>query len=318
VPDGSEPNPDDDAGMDAAAARDAGEKMDASTLADGGPNPHRDAATDASDGADAGGGSDAGAADAGSDAGLDPCFGADAGTACGVNGTCCSGRCVDLQHDLTHCGSCDLDCSGIGFCSAANACEPPRLDKVCENARLIMIKNGLAPDNAAGNAMAQAIATRCNQNVEPVNDDDQSVTGPDNRLLVGAGTTVVIGGGPAVQRAEGYLELSLSPVYFDNYTFKLRATPNDPPVASSPSNCEMVSSDSFVLQTIVAESGALVVSGYGFCPQATLAMSVYFAQEVAPKLDSLTETWWIVRWDDTNADNTPDANDAFTLLRSGS
>lgn len=78
--------------------------------------------------------------------------------------------------------------------------------------------------------------------------------------------------------------------------------------------------DMFVIEVYATGHGRPMMLCYGFGWQGTYAAGLYFDHVVYPDLASYTESWLVVRWEDSNGDgivNSPGDGDTYTLVASG-
>lgn len=78
--------------------------------------------------------------------------------------------------------------------------------------------------------------------------------------------------------------------------------------------------DMFIIEVYKDGSGRYVMICYGFGWKGTYASGKYFDKVVFPNLPLHSESWTIVRWDDTNGDgfvNNPSEGDTYIVIASG-
>jgi hypothetical protein len=146
----------------------------------------------------------------------------------------------------------------------------------------------------------------------------------------GTGQTILPGheimsGGPLVNAPVKYYEgAKLAPVYYKPVGSKATffdSTTDTQIVGAELLGSEIgVSKDMFVIM-IVQKPGTeadpeYAVMAYGFAGRGTLASSVYFKTVIEPDLSSYTRDYYIVQWDDTNANGHPDipGTDTYTPI----
>jgi len=142
-----------------------------------------------------------------------------------------------------------------------------------------------------------------------------------NVLEVGVGTTVVLAGGPFLQRAIRPFEApdGVAPLFAGTDGFVRRDTGQT--YAAPNPFCldeENATADSFIVEIMSDPGkGALVVASYGWCGKGTVAAGVYFTQTIAPNISTDATRWWLVQWIDDNGDLAPNAGDVFAVVASG-
>ncbi|MEE9458766.1 MAG: hypothetical protein V3V84_03275, partial [Candidatus Bathyarchaeia archaeon] len=131
---------------------------------------------------------------------------------------------------------------------------------------------------------------------------------------------IVTVGGPIVHSVVHWLEGSLSPVYFSqgsgNVYFKAR---NGTILVTQPVSTP-VSSDHFVIYTVVDSSGNQYFVFYGFGYKGSMAATYKMLEWVQnSQLNMHTDQYEIWRWDDTNGDGivNPSPTDTYTMQTTG-
>jgi hypothetical protein len=135
----------------------------------------------------------------------------------------------------------------------------------------------------------------------------------------------IMSGGPFVNAPVKYYEgAKLSPAYFklvgNKFTF-FDSTTDTQIVGAELVNTEIgVDKDMFIIM-IHQKPGTdadpeYSIIAYGFAGRGTLASSVYFKTVIEPDLSSYTRDYYIVQWEDTNANGHPDipGTDTYTPI----
>jgi hypothetical protein len=76
----------------------------------------------------------------------------------------------------------------------------------------------------------------------------------------------------------------------------------------------------FVIESDRDADGKYVMFAYGFGWKGTYTAGKYFDAVIYPSLQAHTESWIMVRWEDTNGDgfvNTPGAGDSNFVIATG-
>jgi hypothetical protein len=79
--------------------------------------------------------------------------------------------------------------------------------------------------------------------------------------------------------------------------------------------------DMFVIETFMDAGGRYIMLCYGFGWEGTYAAGKYFDAVIYPNLASQSESWTIVKWNDTNGNgfvNGPFDGDTYTVIAQGS
>lgn len=265
-----------------------------------------------------------------------PGLGTDAGTdaaaaescnvfdACEGGLTCCGGVCVDTETDPDHCGACGLDCSAEGgFCASGGSCAALAFNALCENSNLLALYDGNPPDDATTDILRDEVAAMCGVSAENASTTDSSLVENDGRPLVGVGTTVVMGGGGFFQPPIRYVEeLGVTPVYVDQVdlgaTSRIVRRADGDVLASVPSTTTGEGEDWFVVYLVEEpERGAVLLAAYGFTLNGTEAAGVWARDAIFRDPGAIDDTWWVVRWVDSDPSAGPTSGDTFEVVDSG-
>lgn len=258
---------------------------------------------------DAGGGDagpgDAGPLDAGDDAGSSDAGGGDAGLTDGGgdagNGDAGNGDAGNGDAGSEpNCG--DAPCAFGDFCTSQLDCLEVAWSNVCENTSLLGVQDGTARDDATTAAMADALAAHCGLTAALVPMTDASyVDQSDGRLLAGAGSTAVLGGGPFFMDARRQLEDARETdviVGGSGNTVRFLHRTTDTILAEATFDQLDEAHDIFLLElSEEPDLGALVVSGYGMLGPATTAAAWFLENQVLADPTS-AERWYVVEWTD--------------------
>jgi hypothetical protein len=199
------------------------------------------------------------------------------------------------------------------------------LGNVCKNSLATLVLDGQTPDNLAGQAIATGLQSACppGMSVTQVNASSAgTIFHPTTgQIWLRGAETLIIAGGPYFQKAIGWLESnSIAGVKFqlslNNYEFV--RTDNGLTLVSVPTGDVTATHDWFVIE-VVREPvrGSFTLACYGFGASGTGAAAVYLLSHVMPAQGTFTDEWYLVEWQDTDANAGPSAGDTFTKLHSG-
>lgn len=244
---------------------------------------------------------------------------------CEGNLTCCDGECVDTESDPDHCGACNMDCSAEGgFCSSNSACSALTWNALCDNTNLLALRDGNPSDDATTDVLRDEVTSLCGISAETGSSGDAGLVASDGRPLVGSGTTVVMGGGgffqPSIRHAE---TAGATPVFADQIdggaTSRIVRRDGGEVLATVPSDTTGEDGDWFVVY--LAEEpvgGALLLAAYGFTMNGTRAAGMWAPGAIFADPSAAVDTWYVVRWDDTDVTDGPSPGDTFEIVQSGS
>jgi hypothetical protein len=144
-----------------------------------------------------------------------------------------------------------------------------------------------------------------------------------------SGTGIISFGGPFVNPVVKYAESDSTPssdrapIRFDdqNGVFSFQYS-NGSTIsgASMPASAVNGSQDFFVIETFSDGGGGYVMLSYGFGWEGTYAAGKYFDTVIYPNLQSQSESWIVVNWNDTNGNgfvNGPSDGDTYTVVAAG-
>ena len=162
-------------------------------------------------------------------------------------------------------------------------------------------------------------------------DTETSFVNQANGKPVGAsGTGIVSFGGPLVNLIVIYAESNNTPLsdrapikFHDNNGLLSFQYSNGSTVPGTSMQGGIVSTnqDMFVIETFRDADGRYIMLCYGFRWEGTYAAGKYFDTVIYPNLQSQSESWIIVKWNDTNGNgfvNKPYDGDTYTVIAQGS
>ncbi len=251
------------------------------------------------------------------------------GTVCGSGQDCCAGACKAINVQ-TSCGACGVVCAADHFCDGAT-CRPETFPNFCANKKVYVIYDQIAVDDAAANVLASTITQNCSSQTQIFygpQTDPTRVDQTTGQPLVGAGSTVVLAGGPWPNKPVKWLErtkLETKVFYAQNATvqpfqhyFRSRATNLNVSTINA-ADCS-TSRDQFVVELVTdPANGTLALISYGACPggKGTQVGAWFWANVMLPNASTYTDSWYVFEWRDGNADLLPNTGDTFTKLASG-
>lgn len=177
------------------------------------------------------------------------------------------------------------------------------------------------------------VTTKLGNYVEGLDTQSSYVNQTSGRPMGASGVGIVTFGGCFVNPVVKYAEIDSTPLsdraqirFFDggdNYYFQhwdgssiLGASVP----ASTIHSTTAYNQDMFVIEVYKDGGGRYVMICYGFGWKGTYAAGKYFDKVIFPNLPSHSESWTIVRWDDTNGDgfvNNPSEGDTYTVIALG-
>ena len=144
------------------------------------------------------------------------------------------------------------------------------------------------------------------------------------------GTGIISFGGPLVNLVVLYAEYGSTiqedraPIkfYSSGGMFSFRSA-NGTSIPGAELNVSYINHDKdmFVIESYRDHDGKYIMLCYGFGWKGTYAAGKYFDAIIYPNLQAHTESWIIVKWEDTNGDgfvNTPADGDSYTVIATGS
>lgn len=238
--------------------------------------------------------------------------------------TCCDGFCVDTEADPDHCGACGNDCSEEGaFCSTGATCVALDFASLCENTNLLALYDGITPDDETTDVLRDEVAARCGRTVSSGNTSDRSLVDAEGVPQFGVGTTVVLGGGGFFQPLVEHVEnTGVTPIFTDQINggslARMIRRGDGAVLASVPSTTTGEGEDWFTVYLVEEPTrGALVLAAYGFTLNGTRAAGVWARDAIFADLDGVSDTWWAVRWEDSDGTSGPSVGDTFEVVASG-
>ncbi len=241
------------------------------------------------------------------------------GTACG-NGEVPDGSVPDGGDSFDAGPPVDAGCLEIGL--PDGGCSPLVFSNICTLPTFVVLNDGASNDDQAASQMGVALRTSCSPSpvVQTVDGVSSGLVATNGAPLAPRSDTLICTGGGAVQPYVGWLEASgATPVVNSSDGTNSSFSPRGgTPIFSVPAATLSASLDYFVLELVRSEpTGPLSVVSYGFFGPGTAAASWFFEQRVMAQLSTSTQTWYVVRWSDTNGSGLPDDGDDFTVLASG-
>jgi hypothetical protein len=188
---------------------------------------------------------------------------------------------------------------------------------VCSTTNATAVLDGRPEDDAASNALVQALVSLCVP--PPVTSSLPQFDAGVQSMATGepllTGPMLCLGGGSFFQRSVGWLEsVNRAQVKDTSTTTQYRLSLRDGDViATGPIAALGPTHDIVVIQLIRAPSGATLLNTAGFHAPGTTAGAWYFRNVLLPMRVSLTSSWYVIEWTDSST-NGPDALDTFTPL----
>lgn len=189
---------------------------------------------------------------------------------------------------------------------------------------------GVAPAMVSDWTASAFILVRLQNVSEGMDIDKDFVNQTTGRVYGSNGTAVVSFGGPCVNLVVMYAENGSTaeedraPIkfYSSGALFSFRfANGTAIPAAQLNEIYINYNEDMFVIESYRDADGKYIMFAYGFGWKGTYAAGKYFDAVIYPSLQVHTESWIIVRWEDTNGDgfvNTPGAGDSYVVIATGS
>ncbi|MES1177925.1 MAG: hypothetical protein ABUL62_26620 [Myxococcales bacterium] len=252
---------------------------------------------------------------------------------CSAGHTCCSLHCIDLNTDSQHCGVCGTACGAGQFCGPAActeagaagaggdsgacvSCHDIAIANVCSVPQVAVILDGADGNEAAGRALAAAIAAQCTP-APVIREVSQTVTDALNpasgRPISGAHELLIAAGGSFFARLLVYLDSKrVSPIYSysEGGTLEFRKAANDETVVARQASEPNDDHDFFVIQFLrEPTSGSIILNAQGFWLSGTVAASYFFEKAMLPHLSDFDKGWYVYEWQDKNGDKAPDLDE---------
>jgi hypothetical protein len=217
----------------------------------------------------------------------------------------------------------DVDAGCLEVDLEDGGCLPLALSNLCSLRALTVLADGVPIDDATGAQLAQALVAHC-EPAPPVRTVSSSVDGgviaASGEPLVGRDEALVCGGGGFFQKHVDWLETTgVSPVY-DSSTLEAASfsTRDGGVVFSTPFSDYDGGFDYFLLELVRTQpTGPLSLVGYGVFGEGTRAAGWFFENRIAPDAGDWSDSWYVIRWDDSDFDGLPSPADTFTVLGAG-
>jgi hypothetical protein len=199
-------------------------------------------------------------------------------------------------------------------------CADAVIANVCQNAGAVIMLDGLAANEAAGEVLGMAIgACMPAPTVRSVRQDVLDVSNPTTgQPVAGPGELLLVSGGAFGQRVAEYFQRErIAPLrqvgVDDRYEIHLAA--DDSFVAGTLQANANATHDIVFFQVVRdPATGTFVLNVGGFNQSGTAAGAWYFQNAMLPVLSTLTKQWYVYEWTDGGGNQQPDSSDTFTLL----
>jgi hypothetical protein len=188
---------------------------------------------------------------------------------------------------------------------------------------------GCAPAMVSDWTASAFILVRLQNVSEGMDIDKDFVNQTTGRTYGDNGTAVISFGGPCVNLVVMYAEKG-STVQEDKAPIKFYSSgdvfgfryANGTAIPRTESNATSIghNKDMFVIESYRDSDGKYIMFGYGFGWKGTYASGKYFDAVIDPNMQAHTESWIIVRWEDTNGDgfvNAPTDGDSYVVIAKG-
>jgi len=183
--------------------------------------------------------------------------------------------------------------------------------------QVAVILDGADGNEAAGRALAAAIAAKCKP-APVVREVSQTATDALNpasgRPISGAHELLIAAGGSFYARLLVYLDSKrVSPIYwyYDGATrVEYRKASNDETVIGRETTEANDDHDFFLIQFLrEPTSGSIILNAQGFWLSGTLAATFFFGEEMLPNLSKYDKAWYVYEWKDKDGDKAPDLDE---------
>jgi hypothetical protein len=173
------------------------------------------------------------------------------------------------------------------------------------------------------------VSTKLTNFTEGLDTATDFVNQTNGKPLGASGTGIVSFGGPMVNLVVIYSESSnttlsdRAPIRFhnDNGVLSFQYSNGSAILgASMQGGVVSTNQDMFVIETFRDADGRYIMLCYGFGWEGTYAAGKYFDAVIYPNLASQSESWIIVKWNDTNSNgfvNGPYDGDTYTIIAQG-
>ncbi len=247
-------------------------------------------------------------------------------TGCSTGLTCCTTHCVDATTDAAHCGACGTACSTGQFCGIGG-CHDSNLAGICAIAKVALVLDGQDGNATPGRAIATALHASCSPApaVREISQDvADAVNATNGRPVAGGDELLLAPGGAFFARLTNYVSTTpVAPVYAagsaDGLSTEYRKQGTNALIATQLNDGPHDASDYLLIQMMrEPTSGSVILNPQGFWQSGTTAAAYYVVNVMLPTLSTWTKSWYVYKWTDGNANNTPDNANEFTLVDSGS
>ncbi len=173
------------------------------------------------------------------------------------------------------------------------------------------------------------IYTKLETVVEGMDTNSAYVNQASGKPLGAERAGIVSFGGPVVNPVVAYAESASTPTadraplkfYANAGTFYFQhGNGTSITGANLPSSVINNNMDMFIIESYRDTDGRYILLCYGFGWQGTYAAGKYFDTEIYPNIASYTNSWIIIKWEDTNANgfvNTAPDGDTYTVIATG-
>jgi hypothetical protein len=173
------------------------------------------------------------------------------------------------------------------------------------------------------------VSTKLSNYTEGVDTQGTFVNQTSGDPVGDSGIGIISFGGPNVNPVVKYAESNSTPsadrapIRFNNQSGVVSFQYSNRtaiPGASMPASALNGGQDFFVIETFMDGTGRYQMLCYGFGWEGTYAAGKYFDAVIYPNLASQSESWIIVRWNDTNGNgfvNGPYDGDTYTIIAQG-
>ncbi|HEY5957542.1 MAG TPA: hypothetical protein VIV60_13340, partial [Polyangiaceae bacterium] len=200
---------------------------------------------------------------------------------------------------------------------------PAVLSDCCRYANLVIIEGVDAGDTLLSQSLASALSGACGNatTTRQVSQDAPGVLDASGRPLIGPMELILMSGGFVTQKAVAYLDQNDTPVYASFTARKNRYsafTRAGAQVFSIRTDAFTASYDvAIIAVTYEPISQSFVIDIYGSNSAGTQAGTFYFANTLAPNLQTDSHHYYVVEWTDQDGDQAASAGDRYVLLTSG-
>jgi hypothetical protein len=173
------------------------------------------------------------------------------------------------------------------------------------------------------------VSTKLSNYTEGQDTQATFVNQTSGRPLGASGTGIISFGGPIVNPVVKYAEsgstpsADRAPIKFNSQSGVVSfqyANGSSIPGASMSASAVNGAQDFFVIETFMDGAGRYQMLSYGFSWEGTYAAGKYFDAVLYPNLASQSQSWTIMKWNDTNGNgfvNGPFDGDTYTIIAQG-